>query len=268
MAGLFSRKILTPVDSVIVPTAKVKTLLEGYGVETPIYEVPTGLQLSRLEPEGNTPSVTRADFGLSGSDKVFIYAGRLAKEKNITELLELIRTEAPEGSKLLLVGDGPYRETLEDYVCKLDMEDRVVFAGMADPENMGDYYRLGDIFVSASRSETQGLTYLEAMACGLPMLCRKDECLEKLVQDGENGYLYESSQDFHDSAAALFSSEELRNRTGKKAAETIREEYSRESFAGHVAAVYRESIASHENAGFGAGRHGFGHIMLPLGGSR
>lgn len=125
MAGIFSRRVLAPVDSVIVPTAKVKTLLEGYGVSTPIYEVPTGLDLSRLERKDGTPSVTRADFGISSQDTVFIYTGRLAKEKNINELLELMRVEAPEGSKLLLVGDGPYREFLEDYVYRLDMQGRL-----------------------------------------------------------------------------------------------------------------------------------------------
>lgn len=259
MAGIFSRRVLAPVDSVIVPTAKVKTLLEGYGVETPIYEVPTGLDLSRLEKKDGAPSVTRADFGLSSQDKVFLYTGRLAKEKNISELLELMRVEAPEGSKLLLVGDGPYREFLEDYVYRLDMQDRVVFAGMADPDNMGDYYRLGDVFVSASRSETQGLTYLEAMACGLPLLCRKDACLEKLVEDGTNGYLYDSPEGFRHAAETLAGSAVLRYSIGQEAAETIRRGYSRQSFAGKAAKVYRESIAEYDERKERAEeeRHGF-----------
>jgi 1,2-diacylglycerol 3-alpha-glucosyltransferase len=73
----------------------------------------------------------------------------------------------------LIVGDGPYRSALEQMVSELGIQDSVRFAGMIPPKQIGDYYHIGDLFVSASASETQGLTYIEALASGLPTLCRK-----------------------------------------------------------------------------------------------
>ena len=90
--------------------------------------------------------------------------------------------------KLLIVGDGPVREELEEHCERLGLTDKVTFTGMIAPDKVGEYYHLGDVFVNASTSETQGLTYVEAMAAGLPMLCKSDECLEGLVKDGINGW--------------------------------------------------------------------------------
>ena len=95
----------------------------------------------------------------------------------------------------LIVGDGPERESLEQQARDLHLESQVIFAGMVPFDQIQDYYALGDIFVSASTSETQGLTYIEALACGIPLLVRQDECLDGILWDYENGvgYVDESS---------------------------------------------------------------------------
>lgn len=83
---------------------------------------------------------------------------------------------------LLLVGDGPDRPRLEQVAHDLRLEaPAVIFAGMVPPEEVPEWYRLGDLFVSASSSETQGLTYIEALAAGVPALCRADLCLEGVI---------------------------------------------------------------------------------------
>lgn len=129
---------------------------------------------------------------------VLLYVGRLAKEKNIEELLYFQKKTAAYGTVLVLVGDGPARKELEEYTKNLGIEDSVYFLGMVAPEQVGKYYRAGDLFVSASTSETQGLTYAEALASGLPLLCRKDECLDALVTEKENGWQYKDEQSFID----------------------------------------------------------------------
>ena len=122
-----------------------------------------------------------------------VYVGRLAEEKNISELLRHTAALERKNITLLLVGDGPYRTSLEHQVEALGLEQQVVFAGMIPPEQVMHYYRLGDVFVSASSSETQGLTYIEALAAGVPALCRQDPCLAGVIIDGVNGTARDSA---------------------------------------------------------------------------
>ena len=98
--------------------------------------------------------------------------------------------------RLLIVVDGPARASLEELTEKLRLGTYVKFTGMAAPEDIANYYQLGDLFVCASTSETQGLTYIEAMASGLPLVCRKDACLYGVLEEGGNGYSYENLNEF------------------------------------------------------------------------
>ena len=128
----------------------------------------------------------RASLGIPAENTVLVCVGRLAEEKNIQELLKLRASLGSRPVTLLLVGDGPDRARLERAAHDLRLEaPAVIFAGMVAPEEVPDWYRLGDLFVSASSSETQGLTYIEALAAGVPALCRADPCLEGVIQDGE-----------------------------------------------------------------------------------
>lgn len=240
LAAAFSRKTLAKTQAVIVPTEKIKRLLQGYGVSTPIAVIPSGLALGQFETPVDAPErkKLRAGFGISDGDRVLLYLGRLAQEKNIGELLALLAGQTDSRVKLLLVGGGPYRTHLEQAVRALGLEGRVVFAGMAPPDDVARYYALGDLFVSASRSETQGLTYLEAMVSGLPLLCRDDPCLSGVIEDGVNGFLYADAGEFQDKLASLLDSEELRRSMGGAGRETAFGHFSARGFAESVLAVY------------------------------
>lgn len=96
----------------------------------------------------------------------------------------------------MLVGDGPALEGLKQQVQKLDLTASVTFVGQVDSLEVPTYYALGDVFMSASQSETQGLTYIEALASGLPLLVRQDTCLEDVLEHEKNGYGYENWDDF------------------------------------------------------------------------
>ena len=104
----------------------------------------------------------------------------------------MVREEGREKLTFLIAGDGPDRERLENLTVELEIQDCTVFTGMISPEEVGRYYQLGDVFVCASNSETQGITYIEALASGVPALCRKDDCLNQVVTDGYNGFQYDS----------------------------------------------------------------------------
>lgn len=244
LADQFSRHILSQTDAVIAPTEKVRRALLRCGVVQPICTVPTGLKPDAFlapQPAGAREQL-RTDLGLSRSDLVLVYVGRLAQEKNLNELLTLLRTAAPPQARLLLAGDGPCRSELEAAAAAPELAGRVIFAGMIPPERIADVYRAGDVFVCASQSETQGLTYLEAMASGLPLLCRRDDCLA-----GVTGFAYDTPEDFAAGLQAL-SDPVLRSRFGAAARQTVQARFTADAFARAVAAVYRRCLAAAEGS--------------------
>ncbi|MDD3541635.1 MAG: glycosyltransferase family 4 protein [Petrimonas sp.] len=241
MAAAFSKSILAKTDSVIVPTGKVRDMLLRYGVKTPISVVPSGLELGQFEalPDENGRNALRTSLGVGQNDRVLLFLGRLAQEKNIDELLELMTIETDKHLRLLLVGDGPYRAQLEEKAKTLGLGERVIFGGMVKPCEVAKYYALGDVFVSASQSETQGLTYIEAMASGLPLLCRDDPCLANVIQNGVNGLTYGNSDEFAAKLHSLIRDDSYRQKLGEAARETAFRHFSSEGFAGSVLNEYR-----------------------------
>ena len=200
VAKMFSRNRLRNVKTLVAPTLKVENALQGYGLHAPISVVPSGISLEqhhqRLSPEQRRQM--RQSLGIGEVDRVMLNLGRLGGEKNLGELMELFAQARQHNDKLkfLIVGDGPAREDLQRQAQRLGVAEYVIFTGMVDPSQVQNYYQLGDIFVSASTSETQGLTYIEAAANGLPLLCRQDDCLADVLQEGQNGYEYTSAEEF------------------------------------------------------------------------
>ena len=228
-------------DFVIAPTGKVRDLLQRYGVKTPVEVIPSGLELEQfaVQMDDMERNTLREKFGIGKEDVVLLYLGRLAQEKNIEELLLLTDRYADPHIKLLLVGDGPYRSVLEEKAAKLRLGERVIFAGMVPPNEVVRYYSLGDIFVSASQSETQGLTYVEAMAAGLPLLCRDDPCLLEVVQNGKNGLTYINEDEFRQKLGFLLHDKYARYVLGNAAKKTVFQQFSAIGFAGNVLKNYQ-----------------------------
>lgn len=196
-AAWFSRQVLKSVDGVIVPTEKVKNLLESYGVVKPIFTVPTGIDCDRF-------AAAHLEAGSKAMDAPsLVSVGRLAKEKNLEEIVSWLACPRGQQYSWLIVGDGPCREALENQVKRLGLEERVFFAGMVKPEQVARWYQKGRVFVSASESETQGLTYLEALAGGIPAVCRKDPCLDGVIENGRNGWQYRNKTEFFDALEKL-----------------------------------------------------------------
>ena len=242
LAVWFSRYVLSQTDAVIVPTDKIRNILGSYGVTRPIYTVPTGIDISSLAVPVSEKRrrQLRSSLGIGEEDIALTYVGRLAKEKHIDELIGFLAS-APGNIKLLLVGDGPARRMLEEQADECGLEDRVIFAGMVPPVDVAGFYKAGDIFVSASQCETQGMTYIEAMACGLPVLCRRDECLRGVVCRGINGFAYDSKEQFLAFLEVMVSTD-LRHRMGAAAGRLARQRFSEDGFAANALAVYRSCL--------------------------
>lgn len=247
----FSKMILSRTSQVIVPTKKVENILKKYGFGEPVSVMPTGVDLSRFkEPITlEEKNAVKKRLGIPLENKVLVSVGRLAKEKNLEELLEYFAKLVREGNgknlTFLIAGDGPDRERLEKLAEELGIKDQVVFTGMISPDKVAGYYKLGDVFVCASNSETQGITYIEALACGLPALCRRDDCLSQVVTDGYNGFQYENYAYFKIHLDYILEQEERRLEMGRRGQE-ISSLYSTWNFCTAAEGIYRKVIERQE----------------------
>lgn len=244
---LITKTWLKKVHTIIAPTEKVRdNLLTRCKVKNNVVVVPSGIDLDRHKQRLNADERERgrAKYGFTNSEIVMINLGRLGNEKNIEELIAFfaaIRDEH-ENARLFIVGGGPDEERLKREAHDLGVEDRVVFAGMVAPEEVSRFYQLGDLFVCASQSETQGLTYIEAAANGLPLLCRADPCFDGVVLEGENGYRYTDINGFRKHLAEIMASPEWVSTASERSRE-LASRYDRDNFGTAVLAVYERAIA-------------------------
>jgi hypothetical protein len=159
------------VDAVISPSGQMAEALRAYGVNTPIEVLPTGLPPGRFAP-GNG-SRFRLRHGIPAQRPVALFVGRVAHEKNIDFLIRMLprlRALVPE-VLLVIAGEGPALEHCRHLVAQLDLRSNVHFVGYMDRDTeLLDCYSAADVFVFASRTETQGLVLLEAMAQGTPVV--------------------------------------------------------------------------------------------------
>ena len=234
----------------IVPTGKVERLLAGYGVDRPVEVIPTGIRTERFVPEkrGDPDRMRiRRSLGIGPERIVLLALGRLAKEKNLEELIACFGM-LDEGTELVIAGDGPERERLKELAGRQKGRERIHFPGMIPFEETPAWYHAADLFVCASQSETQGITYLEALSAGLPVVCRRDECVEGIVRSGYNGYTYGTPEEFAAFCRLLAGEEDRRRRFGERAAKTGRE-YSARRFGERVLEAYERTLKEKERGG-------------------
>lgn len=237
----YSRLLLSKAEAVVIPTQKVQNVLEKYGVHKEMLRIPTGIPLTRFSnilPESKKLEM-KESLHIQKDDCVLVTIGRLGKEKNVQELIKFMKSliQLKSNVKLLIVGDGPYRRDLEAEVSLLGLEQVVLFAGMVSPDKVPDYYQLGDVFVNASTTETQGLTYIEAMASGLPLLCRRDECLTGVIDQCWNGFMYETEKEFIEYVTTIIDNPICKQQMMENAKEKSKE-YAAENFSAAIEKAY------------------------------
>ena len=247
IVSYFSRRILNQTELVIAPTEKVKQLLNKYQVDTPIDVIPTGIDTDQFKQEVNKEKLLqlKQKLGILEQDRVLLFIGRIAKEKNIEELVRYLSKMKAPHIKLLICGDGPFREELEGYINELHLSEQVIFTGMICPQEIATYYQLGDIFINASTSETQGLTYIEALLSGLPVLCRKDASIDNVINNGVNGLVFTNYEEFKKELNVLLEHPEKRKALGQAASKIATQVYSAETFANKIEAQYVNVLSVH-----------------------
>ena len=235
LVRVLSRKL----DAFIAPTVKVRKALLEAGVKTDIHIIPSGLNdrfFGETSPDGRT--LLRTAYGIREDECLLLYLGRIAKEKNIEELLRYLTSDRLRTMRLMIAGDGPDRAGIEKYAIKLGIRDRIIFTGMIKPEDVPGYYKAADIFVSASTSETQGLTYAEAMACSLPVVLRYDPCIDGVIENGINGFSYHTKKGFVTILSGLARNPALRKKIGERGRLTAQEKYTSEKMIQSCEKVY------------------------------
>ncbi len=166
-----SRRLVRGIDHLIVPTAEMAEVLRGYGIDTPATVIPTGIRLDEFA--GGDGAGFRARIGLRADQPVLVTVSRVAAEKNIDFLLEVVKKVSVEFPDLVFViaGEGPDAGRLKQITEDLGLVANVRFVGNLDRRTtLLDCYRAADLFVFASGTETQGLVLIEAMAWGVPIV--------------------------------------------------------------------------------------------------
>ena len=235
------------ITELIVPTKKAYDLFkEKYNVKRDIYIVPTGIEVERFHKENiNALEINKLKkkLNISRKDFVIIFVGRLAEEKNVEFLLETVKEMKGRypNLKLLIVGDGPDKEKYENISKENNTEDNIIFTGKVPWEKIPIYYQLANAFITASKTETQGLTVIEAMAASLPALCINDESFALTVASGFNGYLFKDKADCKKIIAKLIKDRPLVRQLAKRARSSA-DMHSSKYFAEKVLDVYKKAM--------------------------
>ena len=228
-------------DRIIVPTAKTQRLLFDYGIDPYMIDIiPTGIHIPDLADK----TLLRKSLGIGEDAKVLLYLGRLGAEKNIQEIMAYYDRLKDPDIKLYIVGGGPYLDTLKEDASKINKE--VIFTGMVEANSVNRYYQAADIFVTASTSETQGLTYYEALANGTIALCRDDSVLDGVIKNGFNGFKYRYYEEFEKFVQRVFSDAEYRELLEINTREYAMENFSVDKFGSSCLDTYEKAIKEYK----------------------
>lgn len=231
-------------DAVVVPTAPIREVLLGYGVTRPIHVIPTGLKLRA--PTRPDPEFPRGRFGIPPEVPLVLFAGRVAREKNLSLLLESFARaqQAVPNAWLLIAGNGPAEGEAKQQAEKLPRGKQVVFAGFISPDDMPRVYAGADLFGFTSLTDTQGLVLTEAKAAGLPVVSVDAYGPGAVVKDGVDGVLCPpEAEPISQALVRLLTDSDLRAQMRENALVESRR-FSIEATAAAYEAIYSELIST------------------------
>lgn len=231
------------INAITVPSEKTKEILENkYKIKRNIYVISNGIDLEKFNKsnflESDINSLKKI-YGISKNDFILLFAGRVADEKNIDFLIKNHTSIIKKNKhvKLLIAGGGPALDKLKDLVKTLKLEKNVIFTDRIDPKNMNRYYQLGNVFVTASTSETQGLTTVEALASSLPAFCINDDSFKTTVIPNYNGDLFIDNMDYIEKIINIVNNKKLLRQMVLNSRMSV-DNYSAKGFASNMIKVY------------------------------
>ena len=233
-------------DGVIAPTDKTKLALQSYGVTNDIFVVPTGIDLNHFERYSKShPKIVSImeQYKVNENDRILLSLGRVSEEKSIDSVIQELPNVLSriDNLKLMIVGDGPYRAKLEKLTQDLGLENHVIFTGRIPFEEVSYYYSLGSVFISASKTETQGLTIMEAMASSVPVIAYNDTNIKDVIIEGISGRLFRTSEELGSQIIDAFENPQKTQAMTLEAIKIVNH-LSKESYAKNAETVYFQLI--------------------------
>jgi len=240
----FSRRYCDRCDLIVTPSSEMRRELFSYNVKTPIEVIPTGIPLERFD--GKNPARFRKERGFSPEDKLLLFVGRVAEEKNLGFVLRVFRRLLPKvpTAHFLIGGAGPSLEKLKALAREWGIGDRVHFLGYIQGEDWRDCYAAADLFVFASVTETQGLVVTEAMAAETPVVAVNRMGIKDVMEGQKGGLLVEPEEDeFYEAVLRMLTDPEF---YALKKSETLVEaaKWSSGAMARRMIGAYEKLLAS------------------------
>jgi glycosyltransferase involved in cell wall biosynthesis len=247
VARSFCRRQARSASAVIAPSRAIRDVLEHYGVHSRVEVIPTGIDTGEMR--GGDGAAFRRRLGIDARRKLLVNVSRMAHEKNISfliEVLAVVRRFVPD-VLLLLAGEGPALPTLERQVREMGLGANVRFVGYLDRKtDLLDCYRAGDVFVFASRTETQGLVLLEAMALEVPVVSTAVLGTLDVVGPGRGAMVVEEDVGaFAAQTLILLEDPALQRRLGREGRRYVEECWSERSAVSATLDLYGELVLRH-----------------------
>jgi glycosyltransferase involved in cell wall biosynthesis len=245
IAKAFTRSQCRDVQGLIAPSEPMRDVLLAYGITTPIHVLPTGLPADRFK--AGHGARFRAHLNVSATQPLVTYVGRVAHEKNIDFLVNVfagVRRQMPN-ALLVIAGEGPAREPLRQQVARMGLSESVRFVGYLDRDTgLLDCYAAANVFVFASRTETQGLVLLEAMAQGTPVVSTAELGTRFVLQPGCGAVIVPEQQSAFAEAVVRVLRDATLHRELSSAGRSYAQQWSSAALAQRLAQLYRATVGS------------------------
>ena len=229
----------------IVPTKKTYDLFkQKYKYDRNVHIIPTGIEIERFYKENinfNKVDEIKKKYKIKDDEFIILFVGRIAKEKSIDFLIENQSYLVKKNKKcrLMIVGGGPDLKDLQKKAEKLG--DNVIFTGKVPWNDVPNYYYVASCFTTASHTETQGLTVIEAMAASKPVVALDDESFNTVIVEGLDGYLFKDKKKYRQAMINLMNDHKLLNKIGEQAFISS-SKYSSKYYAERVLDVYKIAL--------------------------
>jgi len=241
-----SREYCNASTFVISPSLYIKNVLLGYGVKSHIIIIPTGIEI--IDQNSISQTEIRKKYGIPFEKNILISVGRLAKEKNMAFLIRVLKYISKHLPKtcLVLIGDGPERTRLAHLANKLGLKQQVIFLGFIVRSEVMKIISASDLFVFASRTETQGVCLLEALAAGKPAVAIEATGVVDVMKGDKGGFLVQGDEiDFADKVISLLKDSLLFSRKVKEAHD-VAQLYSSSHLARMLISCYEKACKKYK----------------------
>ena len=245
----YSRGIATRATEFITPSVKTKHFMRSVGTDIYINVIPTGIDFSLFSIDRFDVERAKAfkeEHGIDEDTKVVLLLGRVAKEKSMDVSIRFfasyINSHPNQKVKMIVVGDGPQRSELELLTHELHISHLVDFIGFVSAQEVPFYYHLADVFNSASITETQGLTFMEAMSARTLVLARFDDNLTDTIIDGETGFFFTDEASYISQLEKIFALKQEQIDKINENVKAIIDQYSMDKFYTNVLEVYKRAL--------------------------